>query len=435
MSEIKINSATVIFTGLFRYNEKKVSEKEVYSDFIHWRNRINGGNYADTYRHFNSAYYDTFVNIIYPEIRFEKEVVNVLNNKRLNHLTNKNVLNSDEFKSCNLKTRGGNVGFSIKWADIYHFEQEIAMFTFHCEIADPKIESLSSFIAGMRNITTEFSFASGKEISVKDFISDRLLNGFKIEDESWVNFNPQLKSYTNVDLYSSVSPGEMNDLLFELGTVSPFGSKTVKNSFSPSEQYFQQIINENSISVFDNWKALSLNDTFTRISINAPDKFNSWSNDYFHVYIFCLYLKFYLYLINSELSDVTVVQKRSKLLRNRFIEFINDYNLSHISYKFLPDLLLKKISSALDIQTEIDKMEVKISRLSTFQQEQRDQNLAAILLFITVLNIFSIIFSVSEWGIKLGIDESNMYPVISLSIAALLVIMVIVYMVGLFKRK
>lgn len=75
-----------------------------------------------------------------------------------------------------------------------------------------------------------------------------------------------------------------------------------------------------------------------------------------------------MYMTNSELSDVTKVDKRTEKIRDRFIEF--NYHHNQISYKFLPDLLQDKMLYSLEIHSEIEKMETKIQRINEQFQEK-----------------------------------------------------------------
>lgn len=425
----------MIFTGLFRYKEELVDNDEVYRHYVHWRERINNGDYKTTLNHLNSNYYDSYVNNIFPEINFEKEVVAALSNERLNHLTLKEAIHSDKFKNVRLKIREGyEVVFHISFIDMYHFPQQIGMFTFRADFAEKDKVSfslVSDFINKMRSLSAELILNNGEKLTVRQLAEKYILRGLRVEDQHWDTYNPQLKSYCQADIPTDIPDEELDNLLYDLGNVAPLGSASGKGGLAPSDQYFEHLMENHSISVFKNWKALALNDTFTRISINFPDNFHTWTNDYFNIYIYCLYLKFNLFLINSELSDITIIHKKTQAVRDRFLEFINDYNLSHISYRFLPNLLMHKVSGALDIQSELDKMELKVSRLNTVMQEKRDKTLNRVLITITIINVFGVIYDLAEWGIKLGYPADAMYPYTSIGIAILTFLIIFI----LFTRK
>jgi hypothetical protein len=208
---------------------------------------------------------------------------------------------------------------------------------------------------------------------------------------------------------------EMDYLLYDMGNIALIGSSKGEGVFAPYESYFKEQIANNKISVFRNWSALALYDTFTRISMNFPDRFRSWEYDYFNLYIHCLCIKFFMYLTNSQLSDVTVVSKRTEKIRDKFIEFINDYHHSHISYKFLPDLLQDKLMVSLEIQSEIERMETKIMRINEHFQERREKSFNIALIIITLLSVISVLYDLSEWVIKMGVPKDVMYPYVSIT--------------------
>jgi hypothetical protein len=222
----------------------------------------------------------------------------------------------------------------------------------------------------------------------------------------------------------------MNFLLYDLGNVAIPGSARGEGFYAPSESYLQQQLEENKISVFRNWTALALHDTFTRISMNFPDRFRSWEYDFFNLYVHSLYIKFFMYLTNSELSDVTVVSKKTEQIRDKFIEFINDYHHSHISYKFLPNLLHNKLVFSMDIQSEIERMETKIQRINEHFQEKREKSFNIALIIITLLSVFSVLYDASEWIVNLGVSRQVMYPFLSITNG--IIIFLLIYII--FKK-
>ena len=88
--------------------------------------------------------------------------------------------------------------------------------------------------------------------------------------------------------------------LFEIGTVAPIGSYKADALNSSSSHYFEDIIKQNSLSIYNNWKCLSLFDTYTIVYCDCPEwLLNNWQNDYFGmIYISLLYKRFYLFRTN-----------------------------------------------------------------------------------------------------------------------------------------
>ena len=76
-----------------------------------------------------------------------------------------------------------------------------------------------------------------------------------------------------------------DDLLFEIGTFSPIGvvhpsASFKKRHLQPSEDYFEEVIKNNSVSAFHSWKALALNDSFTVLGVGTKYLDNSGKEKY-----------------------------------------------------------------------------------------------------------------------------------------------------------
>jgi len=87
-----INSFYTIVSGLFRFEQKSMDEEGLWKNFTNWRERIDGGNYEPTFNYLNHSYYDSYLNNIFPEIRFDESQLNKFHPKILNHLTLKDCL-------------------------------------------------------------------------------------------------------------------------------------------------------------------------------------------------------------------------------------------------------------------------------------------------------------------------------------------------------
>jgi hypothetical protein len=421
----KINSFYAIICGLFEYDIAQIDENKLWKHFFHWQNRINGGKYQATFEYFNNSYYDGYLNNIFPEIRHDKSSPTSLNVNYLNHLTQKQFTTTKTIANLSIQD-GKTLTATIDFADIYLFPNGIGLFSvkFRFENPDYNLGNVSDFINHIRQLQSSIKINETK-YDIKTFISQTILQPLNIND-NWTIYNPQLKTYNILDLAEPISEPEMNHLLFDMGNVSPLGSASGNGIFAPSDNYFHEQINHNKLSVFKNWSALILFDTFTRISINFPDTFSSWEYDYFQIYIHSLHIKFYMYLTNSKVSDVTVVTKETEKIRDDFIEFVNDYHQTHISYKFLPDLIQDKLLYALEIQSEISMMETKIKRINEHAQEKREEKMNLVLLTITFLSVFSLIYDLSNWIINMGVDKNTMYPWTSIGIATTVLLLIFI---------
>ncbi len=436
ISEItRVNSFYTIVSGLFRYDPGHADETQVWEMYVNWRERINGGNYHATFDYLNHSYYDSYLNNIYPEIRFSEDHIHSLSSRVLNHLTLKKCLGEHAaFGDLELEMHdGSNIGFRIEHIDLYHFPHEIGIFTMKVSLTSGNtLGVISSFMNGIRHLESDILDQDGSRIKLKDLIRGEILAPLHVT-ERWTVFNPQLKLYTMIDLESAESQEQLDDILYDIGNLAPIGSAGGDTLFTPSITYFNDQMQNHRISVFRNWTALALYDTFTRVSINYKDNFNTWENDYFNLYIHTIYSKFFMYLTNSELSDVTRVDKRTERIRDRFIEFINDYQHVQISYKFLPDLIRDKLIYALGIHAEVESMDLKIQRINEQLQEKREKSFNTALVVITLLSVISVIYDLSEWMVRVGIDRSRVYPVPS--ILSGLIIFGLIFLIFRIRRK
>ena len=421
--DIAVNNFYTIITGIFKYDNNVYSEEGLPKGFCSWKHRINKGDYKSTFEHFDKNYYDSYIINVSPEVRQESKAINTTG--YLNHLTKKELIESAI--PFNISISDITINGQIPFIDVFLFPNEIGLFSIKFEITGQEqlsIENISTFIRKIRQPNTAINIAN-RELNITEFVEKEILAGLPV-NRNWNSYNPLFKSYTIIDLDSNLNFEFTDNLLYDLGNMSELGSASGKGDYAPSESYFAEQMENNKISVFKNWSALCLFDTFTRISLNLEDNFNVWEYDYFNIYINTLYIKSFMYLTNTELSDVTKVTRQTSEIKDKFVEFINDYYLSHISYKFLPNLLYNKMIHALEIHTEIEKMETKIQRINESFQEKRDVTLNKALAIIIFLSLFSVICDLSSWLEELGVKSIWIYPYGSLSILLIIITVLIV---------
>ena len=432
LEKTKVNSFYVILSGLFKFDVSKISKQALFDTYQPWQTRVNGGDYEATFNYLSTTYYDAYLSNIFPEIHNEKYNQKDLNPEFLNHLTNSKV--AEQSLSFELRINAEKVVLcNMDFIDLYLFPFGLGLFSIKVMLnsADLNLGDISDLTNRMRQLQSVIKL-EGVEQTISSFVEAEILKPLNLEND-WYGYNPQLKSYIMIDLADSISEQEMNYLLYDIGNVSPLGSAKGDGVLSPSEYYFNEQMQNNKLSVFKNWSAIALFDTFTRISINHDDLFKSWEYDFFQIYIHTLHIKFFMYLTNTRVSDVTSITKETEEIRDDFIEFVNDYNQSHISYKFLPDLIQDKLLNALEIESEVNMMETKIARINEHAQEIREKRMNLVLLVITFLGVFSMIYDVSSWFVDMGVDRSIVYPRLSI-VVVLTVLVLITVTFRVFKK-
>ena len=142
----------------------------------------------------------------------------------------------------------------------------------------------------------------------------------------------------------------IQSLLFDIGTLSRIGSAIGNTYDSMNKDYVSQLVNNNSISVYNNWQALALLDSFTIVGnkiIDTPFKKETYNSIYYGIYLYCLFIKYSLFKYNFEIADLDEDR------RSHFQDFLAKYYFNYISYNFLPTEIFNKIRAALDIEKEL----------------------------------------------------------------------------------
>ena len=84
-----------------------------------------------------------------------------------------------------------------------------------------------------------------------------------------------------------------------------------------------------------------------------------------------------MFRYNSELQEDSESDEIE--LRDKFENFLNTYNFSHISYNFLPNLIFKSHKESLDIENELKIFQNRIMRISESIKEEQQKRSNALL--------------------------------------------------------
>ena len=162
-----------------------------------------------------------------------------------------------------------------------------------------------------------------------------------------------------------------DNMLFEIGTFIPIGAVGGTDGYSPSKKYFTQIIDDNSISVFHNWKALALVDSFTVLGIDDYNKW-TWENLYFPlIYIRCIYEKTFCFSRNSAYRLGDTVDNLSK----EIADMEKYYFYNNISYNFLPETLYDFMVRGIGLKGEREEISKQIKERAKEEEARiKEQN-------------------------------------------------------------
>lgn len=274
---------------------------------------------------------------------------------------------------------------------VYLFPFGIVMYSVKVRQQSEELQDMLDALFAMRGI------CSLNEAALKDYISlalDPLLElsravgnagGFR----SLMECGNKLKVYhTLICDQKSQDEQEFDRLLYSCGTFSVYDENDSKGF---SEKYYLSIMSRSIVSVFNNWKALSLLDTFTILAHDIDDNMlNIWNNEYFgKLYLYALYRKFFLFRINGDFRSEV---KKVSAVRNDLTIFEKDYTFPKVSYNFLPEMIVNSMESGLDVKEETVKIAEIIKRENARKETERGDRMNLFLCVITCLTIFSAIW-------------------------------------------
>jgi len=341
-----------LFCGVFLYQDIDLSTKE----FVTWKSRLTAP--EGLFSYLKKTYHTNYFNHVFEEDADQKgDSLNPL----LYHQTCASLLTT----SLTFNIKDQPAIFQLTYFDRYIFSDGIGIYAIKVEFhphQEPTYAAIDALIRNFRNLDSSI-ICDDRTVKLSDLIYEILSPGLTFPPD-WDKHISKLKHYTIInDRLQSNFNEEGERTLFELAHAMPLGSVITRSNESPTQEYYQKVIREQSIEVYANWKAISLLDSFTRLSVQFEDIYQSWELDYFHIYVYCLYCKYRLHHFSDQWANASLSKKKAFQLKEKFLSFISDYSSSTISYKFLPNLLFEKMSASLEIQEELTGVEKKMNRL------------------------------------------------------------------------
>lgn len=310
--------------------------------------------------------------------------------------------------------------FNIQNVSLTFYDEKfrIGIYSFEAVLLDGQknaspvdLNDYTAFVKFCREFENEIILGN-ETLSISSFVEKKLLclddkgSCIKVSEhpDSPYYSGSKLKTWMTADILA-YSPGyDQEKALYEIGTSGSFMSSCNGDVYQPSDVYLKSVM-EDQISVFNNWTALCLFDSFTLIGNDYLKHGETvWRETYLKIYKFNLYYKFYLFKVNSDLAT----KGKLSITRNELSKFINKYNLELISYNFLPNLIFSNIKKALGTQSETSALMDKIENTNRIFKEESDKHLNILLSIIAVLSLVSVIGDFSDLVAKLyGVQEPS----------------------------
>lgn len=422
-SKLLVNASIIKIIGAFEFDDKKQN-----LDRILKQNHFKSDPIID-------GIDQTHKNLWYPEFRnmfiLEKgenssTIYHKLINKELNFFVR------DNAETCEKEY----LSVSVLNVELFTFKEGLHLFSIEVSIKQNEL----SFYSDLTFVVNKFNRAviiEGNETTWVNWIEENCLAGIKIAstDKSVVKVDDysgsKFKLFTVLDLQDDIDTISREELLYDIGCGSKIGSAGGKEYNSPSQDYYHSLL-KNKISVFKNYTILPLFDSVTVIGNQIIDnntdsyKRKTWSQSYFRIILYNLFIKFNLYRYNSELQEDSEIEE--VVLRDRFENFLNVYNFSHISYNFLPNLIYQNHRESLDIDDELNLFQSRINRISqSIQEEQQKRSnvlLAIVGIFTSISSVQPVFEFLEGYRQKFDFNPFGYYCIIFMSL--LLVVMPII---------
>lgn len=374
----KIENYILKITGVFNYDNNFISksEKQNYEEIKYSTSELDG-----------------FKDYFYPDFRKQ-----FFSNEKTRHT----ILVKKEFDNSSIVLSKLNKESKIKVIEsrLDLFEDGFGLFTLQIIIDYDDINLFNFSDAAFLTRNFETPILNNNYQKWHEYIDNEILlgsitkgNTIKVDEYSGSKY----KLFMILDLPDLTEKEEMNYVLFDIGTLSRIGSAIVNSYDSMDKNYIDQLIKNNSISVYNNYKGLALLDTFTVVGNKILDiqwKKDLYGSVYHGIYLYCLFLKYDLFKYNFEIADLDEDK------RTNFQDFLNKYYYSYISYNFLPTEIYSKIKIALDIDKELKLLNEKIISVSQKIQEEQQDRTNKILGVVTVLTTISSIEPIYDYIIE-----------------------------------
>ncbi|WP_455961978.1 hypothetical protein [Bacteroides bouchesdurhonensis] len=387
-----------------------------------------------------TLYYDGLINCIYPDIKTRTS-------KSYQYTHHYTLPIESEIKLLDSET---SPTINIVAIDFYILSKDQLIYTIETNLQEKTLEEIALQNYIVRNVEY-YQFGFEKKNISSDFLKlfvpiieiHNCLNGEHIptnnySQETLKEFaytlfrGNKLKTYMIMQLPTSstlfTDGYSIDNLLYELATCNKsLGVMLTPSDINyPDEKYYNQLIENNTIACFANWKGIALLDSFV-VLFQPNNKIGyNWKVYYFrYLYINALCIRSFLVLTNEKYKQKNITTS----IEHDFLMFDKTFNFHTVSYNFLPDIIYKKMRFGLEINEELEELKSRISSFSEKQDRENEKAMNIILFWLAILTLFS---AFSD-GLQLFIaDISNCIRIILLCTLSIMIIICIWYK---FRRR
>ena len=429
MYNSQVNSVSIKIVGLLGDFTKKDAE-------IYQKKLISNGFRVDDYPIINDQdvikrnlnLEKSLKDLFYPDFRNTMFLKNQNEDRKL--LSRRYINNTDQSLILLKKNYNDNnileFPIIVSKTEIFLFPNQIGLFSLTIQINkdDKSLENINDIIFLSRQFETE----TNNGLKWHEWITKNLICDIELRSKLNKIVKADEYSGSKFKVFSVIDCEEKENrsaLLYDMATASKLTSGRGLGDFAPSSEYLEEV-SKNKISVFNNWEALCLFDSFTCVGngiLKEDWQISTWEYTYFRIYLFRLFFKYNIYRYNSELHDKPVK------LRSQFEGFLNDYNLSHISFNFLPNELFEKMGLALKLDEELSAFQNRINKLSSAIQEEKQSRTNMLLQAVTALGAISSVQPILN-GLSIAKDYLGLSSLLFYTLLMMLILGIVLFIIN-----
>jgi len=285
------------------------------------------------------------------------------------------------------------IKISINQVDLFLFPDSFGMFALDLKVEFNEQSSQLAQFSDACYVVREFErgLIQGTDLNwntfiVKEYLLDQINRAKEVELDEYSG--TKFKLYITCEFEENLDLETQNALLYDIGCIAQPGTAISKDANAPSEEYKKQLAENFQFSAFRNWRGIALLDSFVIVGNNiltSEFQLITFKENYFLIYLHNLYVKYNLFKMNTGISDF------KSDLRPDLRDFLNVYNLSFISYNFLPAMINTKLRVALDVENEVIALTKRIQEISVVVEERSQEKTNILLGLVSFLASFSAI--------------------------------------------
>ena len=279
-----------------------------------------------------------------------------------------------------------NYNLNIKGLHIYCFPLDMTLFAIEIDDSGSDFNDLTLAHALIRELPSRWT-QFNEEFKV---VLDPITKLFPERKESVLALSGNKLKLFQIMLVDQAN--WTDEHLYEMGTCSPVDIVNTDHYLSPSKEYYESIMKENTIAPFKTWKSLSLMDSFTAlIKCNESFSAEEWENDktrWIDSYYRMIFLRVVIQKTFLSTQNVLYRLNRSNANIIRDLARMEQYYFyDNISYNFLPDMLNKHMEKGMAINDEKTELSSQI-------KERDSKNTNTLTGILSVFAIFSICYDI-----------------------------------------